>query len=118
MTEVRYSSDELENEFLDIISKGTMIHPSGVVDIGLPSRFVTKCIREGFESARVMHETLGTLDPKNINTPSFLSITEKLEKRVAEYLCSESGYRGSPDTTPYPEMAKDIVQMVFGVRPE
>ena len=124
---VRPSSDDLENEFMDIIDKGTMVHPSGVIDISLPSRFVRKCMREGFQQARVIYEVFGTFEPEKINCSPYTEILEKLERRVAEYLVGEYlfGKEVSADeleclvnTTPYPEQAKDIVQVVLGVKDE
>ena len=115
----RPSHDDLENEFLDIIDKGTLLDPSGVIDIGLPSRFILKCMREGSQQARVVYEVCGTFEPENINTTPYADIVEKLEVRVAGYLWSElADGLSSPDTTPYPEMAKDIVQVVLGYKHE
>ena len=122
----RPSSDQLEHEFYDIIENGSIL-VDGVVDIGLPSRFVTKCMREGFQQARVLYQVCGTFEPERINTTPYSEIVEKLERRVAEYLVREYlfGKEVSDEeleclvnTTPYPEQAKDIVQLVLGFKDE
>lgn len=110
----RPQGQDLENELVEMLL-GNKLISGGVVDIGLPSRFVSKCIREGFERARVMYEVLGTLEPENISTPKLEEIQVKLKKRIAQYLCDEfSRDNCSPETTPYPEMANDVVGIVFG----
>lgn len=119
-------SDHLEHEFIDIL-EGNKLIIDGVVDIGLPSRFVSKCLREGFESARMIYEVCGTLDPENIACPKLSDIREKLEGRVVEYLVRETlfGEEVSKEkfdtmckTTPYPEQAKDILDIVLGYKDE